>query len=130
MPSAGEERLEGGAAYAAYVFDVVNFAWTEPEAGAIASLKRGDCEFCDKLEDHAGVLSASQRRFESDPFTLDKPIALKAKNTFKVLGKANKVDIVDKDDKIISTQAASGVAFTLTVKWSGKRWMLDSLTQG
>ena len=108
MPSAGEERLEGGAAYAAYVFDVVNFAWTEPEAGAIAS----------------------QRRFESDPFTLDKPIALKAKNTFKVLGKANKVDIVDKDDKTVSTQAASGVAFTLTVKWSGKRWMLDSLTQG
>ena len=71
-----------------------------------------------------------QRRFESDPFTLDKPIALKAKNTFKVLGKANKVDIVDKDDKTVSTQAASGVAFTLTVKWSGKRWMLDSLTQG
>ena len=54
----------------------MNFAWTEPEAGAIASLKRGDCEFCDKLEDYPGVLSASQRRFESDPFTLDKPTAL------------------------------------------------------
>ena len=63
---------------AAYVFDVVNFAWTEPAAGAIASLKRSDCEFCDKLEDYAGVLSASQRRFESDPFTVEAPIALKA----------------------------------------------------
>ena len=40
------------------------------------------------------------------------------------------VSVVDKDDKTVSTQAASGVAFTLTVKWSGKRWMLDSLTQG
>lgn len=131
-PSAAKKNTKAGAEeFATYFWDVVNFAWTTPDAGSIKSISSKACEECTKLEDMAGILDKLGRRFSDAPFTITSATRTKVLDDLvlvRVEGTQNKADLLSKDGTTVGSQVDAPVAWLMLLKWTGKKFAVEKLT--
>lgn len=132
IPAAARKKTDAGAeAFVKYFFDQFNVAWTKPEPGLIKSLSDPECQFCKKTEDTAKFLAKEGQKYKSDPATFVSAEvfggASESEQFTDVRLTQNRVDIVDRDGKVVATDPKKALHYYVTLRWSGDRWRLLEL---
>lgn len=131
-PSAAKKNNKAGTeAFAAYFWEVVDYAWTTPHAGSVKSVSSKACEQCTKFEDMATILDKLDRRYSASPFTMTSATRTKVVGDLalvRVEGTQNKADLLDKDGTTVGSQVDAPVAWLMLLKWTGKKFAVEKLT--
>jgi hypothetical protein len=105
----------------------VNEAWTKPDDALLPPLSDAGCQSCAALQDTAADLVAKRHRYRSDPITI-RSVDLIGQETDQthvgVQMTQNRVDIVDSQGAVVSTDSKSDFAQTVGVVWRGETWVL------
>lgn len=71
MPAEAKAHTPAGAAaFARYYFEVMNYAWQKPAAGALLSMSLPSCKSCASIEAVAAEMVAEGYRFDRAPFEI------------------------------------------------------------
>ena len=127
-PEARKHTPEGAAAFVKYYLAQINEAWTTPKAGLLPPLSDEGCLSCQGFEKTAQELAAEGHRYKSTPSSFDSitpvPGAPAGKQYVRVLGTQHRVDIVDTQGQVVSTDSKKEISATVLTVWEGDRWLL------
>lgn len=119
---------EGAVAFVKYYLEQINEAWTKPSVGLLPPLSDDGCLSCKGFEKTANDLVTKKQRYASTPssFTSVKafPGAPSGRQYVRVIGTQHKVDIVDSQGRVVSTDPQEKIAATTMAIWKGGRWLL------
>jgi Family of unknown function (DUF6318) len=134
IPAAAREKSDKGAeAFVRYFFDQVNVAWTTPRAGLIAAVSDGGCQFCSTTEGAADALTKARQKYLEDPVTVRgvDPLAgaPEGQKYLYVDMIQNRVDIVDADGKVVTTDKKKTLPSNVAVIWAKDSWRMLAVEQ-
>ena len=124
---ARKHSSEGAVAFANYYISQVNEAWSKPDATLLPPLSNPDCLSCADLQSTARDLVAKNNRYVSQPITIRSAKFVgneQAQTHVRVLMTQNRVNVVDAQGQVVSTDAKKEFARTVGVTWEGNRWVL------
>lgn len=127
-PEARKHTPEGAAAFVRYFVEQSNKAWTVPDDRVLPPLSDSGCLSCQALQQTAVDLVAKKQHYRSAPVTLSKvapiPGGPAGQQYVRVLGTQNRVDIIDRAGKVVSTDPKKPVALTASAVWRGNTWLV------
>lgn len=130
IPAAARAHTAAGAeAFVRFFLDQVNTAWTKPETGLVAPLGDSGCLSCKAFEEEAAELVAKHHRYAQPPGLYTKVEAVgeptkQGRRYVKVTAIQQRVNIVDRSGKVVSTDPRKPLALTALTMWQGDRWLL------
>jgi hypothetical protein len=109
-----------------YFIDRVNYAWTTPQSGVVAALGDSGCLSCRALEKTATGLVKDDRRYAETPISLEKLAAVPGgpdgQQYVRGTMVQNRVDIVDRQGRTVSTDPRLSAGRTFALVWKEGSW--------
>ncbi|WP_457253100.1 hypothetical protein [Pedococcus sp. P5_B7] len=130
IPEAARAHTEAGAeAFVRFFLEQVNVAWTRPQSGLLPPLGDSGCLSCKGFEMEATELVAEHHRYAKAPALFTKVTAFggvtkEGRRRVRIIGVQQRVDIVDRSGKVVSTDLRKPIAVTAMTMWQGDRWLL------
>jgi hypothetical protein len=106
--------------------DQVSRAWTTPETGLIRDLGVPDCVACRSFEATASRLVSKQHRYERRPSTTisTSAVADGSGQRVHVVLQQHKVNVVDREGNVVSTDQEKRFSGDAMLVWKGGRWWI------
>lgn len=126
-PEARKHTPEGAVSFARYYLSQLNVAWTKPDDGVLPPLAESGCLSCKDLQSTAVELVAKGHRYRTNPITIRSAALLgdeSGQTQVRVQMTQNRVDIINAQGGIVSTDAKKDFARTVAVVWRGNGWLL------
>lgn len=128
--AAKKQTLKSAEAFARYFYELLNYAFTKPEAGLIKPLSEAGCEPCAYFEDESHDLVRDERRYASAILTI-KQVNFSTEDVqnpwVTVSGQQNKVPLIEKDGSLTDASPAAKVTFRVVLRWTPAGWRVEDL---
>ncbi len=130
--AAARHTVAGGATFARYYLDLLDYAFAKPASGLVGRLGTSGCVACHKYEDLSGELVAKKHRYAGPILLVDTVTAASGDSADRVIvtvaGRQPGTRVVDA--KGLEVAASDDVAVTLTIDvvWVAKHWRIDKIT--
>lgn len=129
IPAAARAHTAAGAeAFVKFFMELVNAAWTTPQAGLLPELSDEGCLACKGFEETAANLVAKGQRYERTPASFASIRAIEGapagRQLVHVTGTQHRVDIVNRTGAVVSSDPEERIAVNAMTIWRGDKWLL------